>query len=113
MEKYEYMKVNLSIILKEIINQYGLAKLEIDGYVHIKIKKGTYGLPQAVVWADMELTTHLVKCGYHPTPLTLGLWRHESRSICFSLTVDNFIIEYTKQENIHHLLDALKHDTLF
>ncbi len=35
---------------------------------------------------------------------------HKTRKICFTLSVDNFAIKYTKLEDAQHLIDALKND---
>ena len=48
----EYMKIHISLIREEIIQAYKLwEKVEAKGWVHIRIKKGMYGLPQAGILA--------------------------------------------------------------
>ena len=66
-----------------------------------------YGLPQAGKIANDKLKLHLAKFGYEPAPITLGLWRHQTRPLQFSLVVDDFGIKYERKEDITHLLDAL------
>ena len=39
-------------------------KVEPDGYVYIKVRKGMYGLPQASLLAQGLLADHLTKHGY-------------------------------------------------
>ena len=43
MAKSEYMRMALKHIPKDIVLQYNLYELAVDGYVYIKIKKGMYG----------------------------------------------------------------------
>ena len=47
MERLEYMKIPLKIMLPEIVEKYNLKEVEVDGSVYIKIVKGMYGLLQA------------------------------------------------------------------
>ena len=74
----------------------------------MEIQKGMYGLPQAGNIANDKLKLHLAKFGYEPAPITPGLWRHQTCPLQFSLVVDDFGIKYERQEDITHLLDALK-----
>ena len=67
-----------------------------------------YGLPQPGKISNAKLKLHLAKFGYKPAPITPGLWRHQTLPLQFSLVVDDFGIKYERQEDITHLLDALK-----
>ena len=67
-----------------------------------------YGLPPAGKIANDKLKLHLDKFGYEPAPITPGLWRHQTFPLQFSLVVDEFGIKYEPQEDITHLLGALK-----
>jgi hypothetical protein len=69
-----------------------------------------YGLPQAGIIAQELLLEHLAKVGYHQSKIIPGLWTHKTRTICFTLVVDNFAIKYTKLEDAQHLIDAFKKD---
>ena len=102
------MKLPLDIIPEEIIQQYNLRNLEHKGFVYMEIQKGVYGLPQAGKIANDKLKLHMSKFGYEPAPITPGLWRHQTIPLQFSLVVDYFGIKYERQEDITHLLDALK-----
>jgi hypothetical protein len=108
MARYEYMRLHLSIIPDEIIEQYNLREIATpDGWVYMEIRKGMYGLKQAGIIANQRLTKHLAKYGYEPTPRTPGLWRHTTRPITFSLVVDDFGIKYVGKEHARHLIQAL------
>ena len=45
-----------------------------DGWVYLKIVKGMYGLKQSGIIANIELTKHLDKLGYHPVQHTPEAW---------------------------------------
>ena len=108
MTHFEYMKVKEEIIPEEIITQYNLEDVVADGWVYIKIRKGMYGLPQAGLLGNIKLKKHLATHGYYPTKCTPGLWKHESKAIAFTLTVDDFFTKYTDKADAYHLLNALK-----
>ncbi len=108
MNRCEYMRLKADILPEKIMLQYNLAPLVHDGYVYVEIMKDVYGLPQAGLLANVKLTKHLAKYGYHPTKYTLGLWTLESKPIAFTLTVDDFLIKYSTKADADHLLSALK-----
>jgi hypothetical protein len=109
MARYEYMRLHISTIPQEIIDEYKLLDIVTpDGWVYIEIKKGMYGLKQAGIIANERRTTHLAKYDYHPTPRTPGLWKHKTRPITFCLVVDDFGIKYIGQEHADHLINALQ-----
>ena len=66
-----------------------------------------YGLKQAGIITNMELTKHLDKFGYYPVQHTPGLWRHKTRATIFTLVVDNLAIKYATKQYSDHLLQAL------
>ena len=47
MERYEYMKMPLSLFPEWIKQQYNLEENALNGYVYWEIRKAVYGLPQA------------------------------------------------------------------
>jgi hypothetical protein len=61
------------------------------------------GLPQAGKLANNQLIAALAPFGYHPVPLTAGLWRHKTCDTTFCLVVDNVGIKYTNKEDANHL----------
>ena len=66
-----------------------------------------YGLKQAGIISNMEVTKHLDKFGYYPVQHTPGLWRHKTRATIFTLVVDNLEIKYATHQDADHLLQAL------
>jgi hypothetical protein len=51
LERYEYMVVLMEPLPQEVINEYCLNDLSVDGKIYIEIMKGVYGLPQAGILA--------------------------------------------------------------
>ena len=69
------MKIHLSQMPQEIINEYKLDRfVHTNGYVYILICKGMYGLPQAGMLANKLLKKCLAKHGYYEVciPLAIG-----------------------------------------
>jgi hypothetical protein len=108
LDRFEYMRLSLALLPDEIVSQYNLLDIAIDGYVYLEIRKGMYGLPQAVILASKRLTKHLVTFGYYRTDQTPGLWLHKTRPITFSLVVDDFGVKYVGRQHTEHLVAALK-----
>ena len=104
---YEYLRLSITIIPKDIIDQYNLLPLVRNGYVCIEIQRGMYRLPQARILANNQLTKCLEPKGYHQCRHTPGLWRHKWRPILFSLVVDDFGIKYFGNEHYDHLIAAI------
>ena len=103
----EYARIPLSIIPAAFIEAYDLHKYAHNGHVYFAIGKGMYGLPQAGRVAYDALMPQLAAAGYHPTGHTHGLFHHESNSIKFALTVDDFGVLYTDKADAEHLIAAL------
>jgi hypothetical protein len=108
-KRYEYMRLRLSDMLEDVVDHYQLQRLATpDGFVYCKIQKGMYGLPQVGIIAQELLEKRLAKHGYHQSKITLGLWTHNTRPICFSLVVDDFGIKYVGEEHAQHLLSVVR-----
>ena len=103
----EYMKLALKTIPQEIIQQYNLNQLEVEGWVYIKIVKGMPGLKQAARLANDRLKAQLQPYGYAPVNHTPSLWKHKSNGILFTLVVDDFGIKSTSPAATAHLLHTL------
>ena len=67
-----------------------------------------YGLPQAGILANNQLTELLEPKGYYQCRHTPGLWRHKWRPILFSLVVDDFGIKNVGKEHDDHLIAAIE-----
>ena len=73
MDRYEYMKLSLEIILYEFIQQYKLQDLANKGFVYMETTKIVYGLTQAGRIDNDKLKLHHYKLGYESAPVTTGL----------------------------------------
>jgi hypothetical protein len=104
---FEYMKMLLSRFPEEIIQRYNLNALTVDGWVHIEIRKGMYGLKQSGLLANQLLQTRLAPFGYYPERHTPGLWLHKTRPISFTIVVDDFAVKYVGKKHAEHLRNAL------
>ena len=67
-----------------------------------------YGLPQSELSANELLKKRLNKHGYQQSKLVLGLWKHDTRLMQFTLVVDNFGVKYVGKEHAHHLKNTLE-----
>jgi hypothetical protein len=106
--RFQYMVINLASLPQETIEKYDLNELAQDGKVYIEIQKGMYGLPQAGILTNELLQRNLAKDGYRPTTHTHGLWTHNTRTISFSLVVDDFGVKYVGREHAEHLMTCIK-----
>jgi len=78
---YAYMRIPVAVLPDEIIDHYNLCLLIQKGHVNVEIWQGMYGLPQARKLANIQLQNFLEPHGYHPCPITPGLWTHTTHSI--------------------------------
>ena len=83
MDNYEYMFIPINQIPQEIIGHYNLHNIVHHGKVYVEIRCSMYGLPQAGILAEQQLTHFLGSYGYSPVPHTPGLWHHQWQPITF------------------------------
>ena len=79
MTRYKYMRFAFASIPPEIVEQYGLARFQHNGWVYMAIHNGIPGLKQTGRIANYRLIKHLAQFGYAPVRHTPFLWRHETR----------------------------------
>jgi Reverse transcriptase (RNA-dependent DNA polymerase) len=105
-----YMRIPEAYIPDDIKDKYGIVGngFIVDGYAYVEITKGMYGLKQAGRLANEQLAEHLAQYGYAPCPHTHGLWKHATRPISFTLVVDDFGVKYINDDDLQHLIGALK-----
>ena len=73
LDKPEYVKIQLSKIPQEFIDEYDLNKFAHKGWVYFEIRRGCYGLPQSVILGNKQLIIRLEKEDYFEARTTLGL----------------------------------------
>jgi hypothetical protein len=101
--------MKLELFPEDIVQEYDLKnKVDANGYVHCKVHRGMYGLPQAGIIAQELLDEQLAVAGYKQSKVTPGYWKHEWRPISFELGVDDFGVKYVGREHVHHLIKVLK-----
>ena len=77
LEKYKYMRLKMSDLPDDVIEEYKLRQKAVDGYVYVECRRGMYGLPHAGLIAQQLLEKRLNKHGYKQSKITPGLWTHE------------------------------------
>ena len=77
--------MHLDLLPDEIIQKCNLNKIAHFGWVHIRIKKGMHGLPEAGILANKLLQQRLLKSGCYECQFTPGSCKHAWRPIMFSL----------------------------
>ncbi len=101
--------IQISDVPNEVIREYKLReKATKNGSIYIGVKRGIYGLPQAGLLANELLKKCLNKHGYQQSKLVLGLWKHATRPIQFTLVVNYFGMKYVGKDHAQHLKNALE-----
>ena len=108
MDRSEYVKIKISDIPSEFIEEYNPQAFAHNGWVYFEIIRGWYGLPQSGNLANYLLRTRLNKIGYFEDETTPGLWIHTWRPIQFCLIFYDFVIEYVGEIHAHHLRQVLQ-----
>ncbi len=108
LEYYKYMQIPPTLFPIWIIEQYDLKKHDLNGFVHLEMKRAVWGLPQAGILANKWLRQKLAPFGYYECVNMPGLWYHVSRPISFTLVVDDFSIKYVGKEHADHLIASIK-----
>ena len=104
MERSEYVRIKLSDIPQEFIEEYNLSEAAQNGWIYFEILRGCYVLPQSGRLANDLLHTRLEKEVYYEAATTPGLWRHKFFPVQTILLVENFGIKYVGKEHALHLL---------
>ena len=108
MERSEYVRMKLSDIPQEFIEEYDLKQAVQNWWIYFEILRGCYALPQSG-WLDNDLLrTCLEKAGYYEAATTPGIWSHKWWPIQFLLLVYDFGIKYVGKEHALHLLKTLE-----
>jgi hypothetical protein len=105
---FEYMKMPLSLFPPWTKEQYNLDKLTKNRFVYLEMRRAIWGLPQAGILANKLLRKRLIPHGYYECKYTLGLWRHLTHPISFTLLVDDFGVKYMGREHVDHLIKCIK-----
>ena len=71
----EYVKIKLTDIPQEFIDEYNLHDYVHGGWAYFEIRNGIYGISQSGSLANNLLETRLLKHDYYQCSQTPGLWR--------------------------------------
>ncbi|KAL7484648.1 hypothetical protein ACHAW6_010281 [Cyclotella cf. meneghiniana] len=92
LKQYENLKLRMSNLPDNVIERYNLRELVTpEGFVYV-VRKGMYGLHRAGLLAHRLSKKRLNAKEYHQSKYMPGLWMHKSRSMQFTLVVDDFRI---------------------
>ena len=108
MNRTDYVRINLSEIPQELIEEYDLTQWIQNWWIYFEILQGWYGLPQSRSLPNDLMRTRLEKAVYYKAATTPGLWRHKWRPILFVLIVDDCGIKYVGKQHALHLLRILE-----
>lgn len=108
MDDCKHLRIKLSNMSQEIIDEYELMKRVHHGWLCIGIHRGACGLAQAGMLSHIELTKRLRTAGYFESQHAPGLWKHRWRSVLIALIVDDFGIEHVGKEHTNHLIETLR-----
>jgi len=109
MDRPEYFRMSLELFPDDIIDEYKLRDIiDAKGFIHCEVTRGMYGLPQAGMLAQDQLSKRLNEAGYHQSEMTPGYWKHQWRPISFALVVDDFGVKYVGEEHAKHLISVLQ-----
>ena len=106
----EYTSFPISWIPRSNRSEFNVANLPDDATLFYRIDKALYGMPQAGMIAQRELTRHLAQHGYVMSPNTPCHYTHISSGVSFVLWVDDFLIKYktANRSSLDHLLTTLR-----
>jgi hypothetical protein len=109
MRSWECMGLKITDIPDKVIKHYNLKSLVTqEVYIYSEITKGMYGLPQSGIIAQELPEKRLAEYGYHQSKIINSLWKHKTRPIYFCLVVDNFAVKYVNQDNVDHVIKAVR-----
>ena len=90
MDRDEYILIHISMIPQEFLEKYNLTEKSHNGYIFAQVTKGMYEITEVGRIAHDALLKHLEPYEYHPSSKNPGRWKHTSKTIKFTLVVDDF-----------------------
>ena len=108
MDRYEYTIMKLTDFNKHVQQQYIIQAHDKNGYFYLEIRRSIHGLPQEGKLENKYIRKTIRPHEYYEVSHILGLWKHISQQIDFSLIVDYFDVKYVDEDNARHLINSLK-----
>ncbi len=75
LDRFEYMKMPLSLFPSWTKEQYNLDRLAKNGFVYLEMRRAVWGLSQAGILANKLQHKQLLPHGYYKCKYTPGLWQ--------------------------------------
>jgi hypothetical protein len=100
--------MDLKVFPPHIVKQYNLDAKARGGFVYLEIRRTIYGLLQAGIPANKQVSEKLLPASYYADAHTPGLRRHVTQTIQFTLFVENFGIKYKGKKHLGHLIAAIR-----
>ena len=108
LDVYEFIRISIRDIPAEIIKYYNFTPLVHTSFVMVEIRKRMYELPQRGILANIRLQKHLRKHVYVVVSYIPVLFKHITRSISFTLVVNDFDVKYINTYDLNHLIYILQ-----
>ena len=109
MGRTEYSIVHISMIPHVFVEKYNIKGKLNNGYIFTCIPKGVWGLPQTGRIAHDDLVKRMKPYGYRPSRKNPGLWTNDSRTINFTLVVNDFGGKFSGKEHSLNLKALLEY----
>ena len=107
MSTYRYMKIPIKYLTDEIKVKYQIDNIAQNGWVNVEIRKAMHGLKKLGIIDYKILVKFLAPYGYQLVRHTLDIWTHTSKTIKFSLALNNFVLRYDNKADVEHLCHVL------
>ena len=108
MEKTAYMRHKLSDIPAVIVEEYGLAKYAIQGYINFEVVMSMYGHPASGRLANKLLMKTIEPEGYYEDRLVPCLIKHKTLPTIGTLVVDDLGLKVAGEANLMHIVHAIE-----
>jgi hypothetical protein len=108
MEKPAYIRHKLSDIPAVIVEQYGLAKYAIQGFINFEVVMSMYGHPASGRLANKLLMKTIETEGYYEDQLVPCLIKHKTLPTIGALVVDDLGLKVSGEANLMHIVRAIE-----
>jgi hypothetical protein len=109
LDRPEFMRMPLAQIPMNLRVKLGMAHLPEHTMILWQVDQALYGMPQAGMLAQRDLDGILRAGGFYTTPTTPCLYKHRTRTIIFTVWVDDFFVIYKRNDrtDVDYLMSVL------
>jgi hypothetical protein len=111
LEYFKYMKIPLTLFPEWIVEQYNLTRHALNGFVHLEMRRAVWWIATSRIYSKQMPKTKACAVWVQKSTNTPGLWHHDTRSVLFTLVLDNFGVKYVNADNVQHLIVSIKRMT--